>query len=111
LLGQHLRRRLARSVLAMRAVLSSVLALGFALLQRCEVAEDLVRSLVSFAVIGHEQRDLVLAFPILLPRRDLLRDEVEAELRQPLAHRRRVRAPLGLVQREHTAMLVGARSG
>jgi hypothetical protein len=46
-----------------------------------------------------------------LPRRDLLRDEVEAELRQPLAHGGRVRAPLGLVKREHEAMLDAARAG
>ena len=38
------------------------------------------------AVLRHEQRDLVLALPILLPRRDLARDEVHAELRQALAH-------------------------
>ena len=44
---------------------------------------------------------LVLALPVLLARRDLLRDEVDAELRQPLSHGGRIRAPLGLVERQH----------
>jgi hypothetical protein len=91
--------------------LRSVLALRLSGLQRREVGEDRVRSLEALALVGDEERDLVLALAILLSRRDLFRDEVEAELRQPLAHRGRVRAPLGLVKREHEAMLDAARAG
>ena len=47
----------------------------------------------------------MLSFPIFLPRRDLFRDEVDAELRQPLADSGGVRAPLGLVEREHGRIL------
>jgi hypothetical protein len=57
------------------------------------------------AVAVCEERDLVLALPILLSRCDLFRDEVDAELRQPLADGGRVRAPLGLVEREHARIL------
>jgi hypothetical protein len=51
----------------------------------------------------------VLVLPLLLPRRDLFGDEVDPELRQPLADGGRIRAPLGLVQRQHTAMLDAGR--
>src|SRR6185437_766052 len=111
LLRQQLGRRLAGAVHAMRAVLRAVLALSLAGLERCEIGEDLVRPLEPLAVVRHEQRDLVLVSAILLSRRHLLRDEVEAELRQPLADGGRVWAPLGLVEREHEAMLDAARAG
>jgi hypothetical protein len=92
------------------AVLRAVLVLRFPWRQRLEELEDGVRPLEAFAVAVREERDLVLALAILLPRRDLFRDEVEAELRQPLAHGRRVRAPFGLVQRQHGGMFDAARA-
>jgi hypothetical protein len=70
----------------MGAVLRAVLARRLSRLECREIGEDLVRSLESLPPVGHEERDLVLTLPLLLPRRDLLRDVVEAELRQPLAH-------------------------
>jgi hypothetical protein len=89
------------------AVLRAVFAFRLARPEGSEVGEDLVRSLEPLAAVRHEERDLVLALAVLLPRRDLFRDEVDAELRQPLADGGGVRAPLGLVQRQHKAMLVG----
>jgi hypothetical protein len=83
-----------------------VLVLPLSARERGEELEDRVRPLEPLAVTVHEERDLVLALAVLLPRRDLLGDEVDAELGQPLADGGRVRAPLGLVEREHIAMLV-----
>jgi hypothetical protein len=71
----------------MGSVLRPVPALRLSGLQRCEIGEDLVRSLEPLALVGHEQRDLVLPLAILLPRSDLFRHEVDAELRQSLADR------------------------
>jgi len=88
-----------------RAVLRAVLVLRLAGNQELEELEDGVGSLEPLAVAVHEERDLVLPFPIFLPRRDLFRDEVDAELRQPLADSGGVRAPLGLVEREHGRIL------
>jgi hypothetical protein len=88
-----------------------MLPLRLAGLERREIGEDLVRSLEPLAAVGHEERDLVLAFPVLLSRGDLLGDEVDAKLRQPLANGGRVWAPLGLVEREHEAMLDAGAAG
>jgi hypothetical protein len=44
-----------------------------------------------------------------LARRDLLGDEVDAELGQPLADGGRIRAPLCLVERQHVAMFDSMR--
>jgi hypothetical protein len=74
--------------------------------ERGEELEDRLRPLEALAVLVREERDLVLALPVFLPRGYLLRDEVDAELGQPLADRGRERAPLRLVEREHIAMLV-----
>ena len=52
----------------------------------------------------------MLALPILLPQRDLLRHEVDAELRPTLADGGRVRAPLGLVQRQHVAAMFDTKT-
>ena len=89
----------------MCSVLRSVLALRLPGLQRCEVLEGGVRPLESLAVGTDEERDLVLAFTVFLARRYLFREEVDSELRHPLPHGGRVRAPLGLVERQHRAML------
>ena len=96
-----MRRRLAGPVGAVGAVLRAVLVLGLSRGQRLEELEDGVGSLEALAVAVCEQRDLVLPVPIFLPRRDLLCDEVEAELRQPLTDGGRIRAPLGLVELDH----------
>lgn len=95
----------------MRPVLRPVLALRLSRLQRGEIGEDLVRSLEPLAAGRHEQRDLVLSYAILLSRRDLLCDEVDAELGQPLAHGGGVGAPLGLVKSQHEAMLDAGATG
>jgi hypothetical protein len=76
-----------------------------------EIVEDGLRPLEPLSVPVREERDLVLSDPILLPRRHLLGDEVDAELGQPLAHGGGVRAPLGLVQREHGGMFDAASAG
>jgi len=89
------------------AVLRAVLALRLLAVQRREVREDGVCPLEPLGVVGHEQRDLMLALPLLLPRRDLLRHEIDAELSQPLAHGGRVGAPLGLVERQHQRWMDG----
>jgi hypothetical protein len=90
----------------MGSVLGSVLVLPLSRREPGEVLEDRLRPLEAFAVLVREERDLVLAVPVFLPRGGLFRDEVDAELGQPLADGGRERAPLGLVEREHTAMLV-----
>jgi hypothetical protein len=110
LLREDVRRCLAVAVAAMRAVLRAVLVFRLARRQRLEELEDGFRPFEALAVAVREQRDLVLALAVLLPRRNLFRDEVEAELRQPLANGRRIRAPLGLVEREHRGMFDGARA-
>jgi hypothetical protein len=81
-----------------------------------EVAQDRLPVVNRRAVLEDEERDLVVAaglaahlVAVLLVGRDLLRDEVDAELGQPLTHAVRVRAPLGLVEREH-GRLVDARA-
>jgi len=87
------------------AVLRAVLVLGLSRGQRLEELEDGVGSLEPLAVAVRQERDLVLANAVLLAWCDLLRDEVEPELRQPLPHGRRIRAPLGLVERQHERIL------
>jgi hypothetical protein len=93
-----------------RSVLRAVLVLRLPRLQPAQVLEDRVRSLETLAIFRDEERDLVLALAVLLPRCYLFRGEVDTELRQPFAHGGRVRAPLGLVERQHERMLdrVGA---
>jgi hypothetical protein len=109
LLGQHAGGSLARSVSAVGSVLRAVLVFRDTGGQTREIVEDGFRSLEPLAITVREQRDLVLAVPILLSRRHLPGDEVDAELGQPLAHGGRVRAPLGLVQREHGGMFDAVR--
>jgi hypothetical protein len=70
----------------MRSVLRAVLVLGRPGGQRREVLEDGVRPLEPFTVARDEEGNLVPALAVLLARRDLLRHEVDAELRQPLPH-------------------------
>jgi hypothetical protein len=111
LFREHVRRGLARAILAVGAVLRSMRAFRLSRLERREIGEDLVRPLEPLAPVGDEKRDLVLALSILLPRRDLLRDVVEAELRQPLADGGRVRAPLRLVEGQHTPLLDAVEAG
>ena len=89
----------------MGAVLRAVLSLRLSRLECREIGEDLVRSLESLPAVGHDEGDLVPASAVFLAWRDLLRNEVDAELRQPLSHGGRIRAPLGLVERQHRAML------
>jgi hypothetical protein len=88
-----------------RAVLGPVRQLRVSGRQGREEFEDGFRPLEPLAVAIDEQRDLVLALTVLLSRRYLLRDEIDAELSEPLADGRRVWAPLGLVEREHEPML------
>ena len=95
----------------MGTVPRTVLVLPLAGRECLEILEDNVGSLEPLAVVVREKRDLVLPFPILLPRRYLLRDEVDAQLRQPLADGGGVWAPLGLVERQHEPMLVGTAEG
>jgi hypothetical protein len=92
-------------------VLRPVLVLELTGRQRLEVLEDGVGSLEALAVPVREERDLVLPVPLLLFRRNLPRHEVDAELGQPLADGSGVRAPLGLVERQHAAMLDEMRAG
>src|SRR4051812_49560572 len=87
LLGEHVRRLLASPVGSVGAVLRAVLVLGLSRGQRLEELEDGVGSLEPLAVAVRQERDLVLANAVLLAWRDLLRDEVEPELCQPLPHR------------------------
>jgi hypothetical protein len=92
----------------MRTVPRAVLVLRRSRRERREKLEDGLGPLEPLAVAVREHGDHVLPLSILLARGNLLRDEVDAELRQPLAHGGRVRAPLGLVQRQHGAMLDAA---
>ena len=76
-------------------------------LELAQVPVDRARPAEEAAVLGLQRGDPVGArngpqrSPLLGPRLDLARDEVEAELGEDLAHRARERAPLGLVQRQH----------
>jgi len=110
LLRKHLGRPLSRPVGAVGAVLRTVLPFRRSGCQRLEVLEDRFGSLEPLAVTVREERDLVLAFPVLLARSDLLRDEVDAELGQPLADGGGVRAPLCLVQRQHFVAMFDAET-
>jgi len=83
------------------AVLRAVLALRLSPFECREIGEDLVRPLEPLPAVAHEERDFVSTLPIFLPWGDLLRDEIDAELRQPLAHGGRVRTPLSLIERQH----------
>jgi len=87
------------------AVLRAALVLRGSRRERREKLEHRLCSLEPLAVAVREHRDLVFPLAVLLARRDLLRDKVDPELRQPLSRGGRVRAPLGLVQRQHVAML------
>lgn len=72
-----------------------------------EVAEDLFGPLEERAVVRNKDRNAIGAgclsqlAPLIPLCRHLSRDVVDAELGQPLAHLMGVRAPLGLVQRQH----------
>src|SRR5689334_1540505 len=85
----------------MRPVLRAVTALMLPGIERAEIREDRLRPLEADTVLGLERRDLGYHRSFVLARLDLSRDEVDPELREPLAHRRGVRAPLGLKQRQH----------
>src|SRR5580765_2361585 len=86
-------------------------------LEPAQVGEDLAGPDEELSVLGLERGDLVgarhglEARALLRPRLDLACHEVEAELREDLAHRRRERAPLGLVERQHRASLSPVQSG
>jgi hypothetical protein len=95
----------------MCAVLRAMLPVCISRRQRREVVEHGFGSLEALAVSVREEWDLVLPVPILLSRRDLPGDEVDTELGQPLAHGGRVRAPLGLVQRQHGGVFDRPRAG
>ena len=110
LVCEHARGCLAGTVGAVGAVLRSVLVLIFAGGQRPEELEARVGAFEPLAIPVREERDLVLALAVFLSRRDLLRDEVDPELRQSLPDGGRVRAPLGLVERQHVAMLDGEKT-
>src|SRR3954452_6264185 len=77
---------------------------------RLEVAKDVARPDDDVAVVEPKRRDRVAARhllqlgPVVGPRLDGLDEELEAELVQDLAHRRRVRAPLRLVERQQRAL-------
>src|SRR5579884_2279546 len=68
LLGEHLGGRLLRAILTVRAVLRPVAALPAGARERREELEARVRPLEPPTVLGHEQRDRVLAVPVLLTR-------------------------------------------
>src|SRR5206468_6649408 len=96
-------RRVALARGRMLEVSRAVFALVLPRVERREVREDRARPGVANAVLGLERRDLVDRRAVLGPWLDLTRDEVDAELGQALAHGRRERAPLGLVQGDHSA--------
>lgn len=104
MLEEDMRGRLPSPVGTMRPVLKAVLVLRLAAAKCCEIVEDRLRPLEPLTVAVREKRDLVLPLALLLLGRHLSRDEVDAELRQPLTHGRRVRAPFGLVEGEHEPM-------
>src|SRR3954447_3396434 len=77
---------------------------------RLEVAKDVARADDDVAVVQPKcgdrvaPRHLLQLRPVVGPRLDGLGEELEPELVQDLAHRRRVRAPLRLVERQQRAL-------
>ena len=90
-------------------VAEAVAVLGGVLpgLEPAQVAVDRARPAEEAPVLGLEGGDSFGAGnrfetgALLGPRLDLARDEVEPELGEDLANRRRERAPLRLIERQH----------
>src|SRR5437763_709599 len=105
---EHDARRVALTRRSMLVVARAVLGRGRRDVELVEEREDLARPDERRAV-RDEHGDLVRARlvderdPLLGPRRDLVGDELEAELRHPLADRGRERAPLRLVELDHSS--------